>query len=258
VATNGEGVSQPTYDTIGRTYTSTRRPDPRIAARLVDALGDAGSVANIGAGAGAYEPRDRLVVAVEPSWTMIQQRAPGAAVVVQATAEEIPLGDASVDAVMAVLTVHHWSERERALAEVRRVARRRAVFFTCDPAFGGWWLTRDYFPMIRCRDRERLPPLQAFGVLGPVELLPVPIPRDCFDGFLAAYWGRPASYLDQRVRENISGFGGLTEAELEPGLVRLDQDLASGEWERRNAAARTQTELDCGYRIVVSEFADAT
>ena len=251
-------MRQPGYDTTGRAYTATRRPDPRIAARLIDALGDAGSVANVGAGAGAYEPRDRLVVAVEPSWTMIRQRDPGAAVVIRATAEELPLGDASIDAVMAVFTVHHWSERERALAEVRRVARRRAVFFTCDPAFAGWWLTRDYFPTIRSRDGARLPPLQAFGVLGPVESTPVPIPRDCSDGFLAAYWGRPASYLDPRVRENISGFAGLTDAELEPGLVRLERDLASGEWERRNAAARTQAELDCGYRIVVCDLTDAT
>jgi SAM-dependent methyltransferase len=249
-------VSQPAYDTIGRTYTATRQPDPRIAVRLVDALGDARSVVNIGAGAGAYEPRDRLVIAVEPSWTMIQQRPPGTAVVIQASAEEIPLGDASVDAVMAVLTVHHWSERERALAEVRRVARRRAVFFTCDPGFSGWWLTRDYFPVIRSGDRARFPPLQAFSALGPVESAPVPVPRDCSDGFQAAYWGRPASYLDPRVRQNISGFAGLTEAELEPGLVRLERDLATGEWERRNMALRERAELDCGYRIVVCEFAN--
>ena len=251
-------MSRPEYDAIGRTYAATRRPDPRIAARLVDALGDARSVVNIGAGAGAYEPRDRLVIAVEPSWTMIRQRPLGTAAVIRAAAEEIPLGDASVDAVMAVLTVHHWTERERAFAEVRRVARRRAVFFTCDPAFSGWWLTRDYFPMIRCRDRARLPPLRAFGALGPVESAPVPIPRDCSDGFLAAHWGRPASYLDPRVRENISGFAGLTQAELEPGLVRLEQDLVSGEWERRNRAVLARAELDCGYRIVVCELADAS
>jgi SAM-dependent methyltransferase len=250
-------VSEPKYDTIGRTYAATRRPEPRIAARLSDALGDARSVANIGAGAGAYEPTDRLVIGVEPSRTMIQQRPPGAAPALQAVAEALPLGDASVDAVLAILTVHHWSDQRRAFAEIRRVARRRAVFFTYDPAFPGSWVTRDYFPMIPSRERGRFPPLRAFRALGYAESRTVPVPWDCSDGFLAAFWRRPQSYLDPRVRENISGFAGLTRAELGPSLRRLEQDLASGEWERRYGALRALDELDCGYRLVVCHLTDA-
>lgn len=250
-------VSEPGYDSIGRTYVATRRPDPRIAARLVDALGDARSVINIGAGAGAYEPRDRLVIAIEPSRTMIQQRPPGAAPALQASAEALPLGDASVDAALAVLTVHHWSDKGRAFAEIRRVARRRAIFFTCDPAFPGSWVTRDYFPMIRSRDLGRFPPLQAFKALGSVESAIIPIPCDCSDGFLAAFWRRPYSYLDPRVRQNISSFAGFTKAELEPGLRRLEQDLASSAWDRRYTSLRAHDELDCGYRLVVCEFTDS-
>lgn len=255
--TRCNGVSEARYDTIGRTYAATRRADPRIAAQLVEALGDARSVVNIGAGTGAYEPRDRLVIAIELSRTMIQQRPSGAAPALQASAEALPLGDATIDAVLAILTVHHWSDQSRAFAEIRRVARRRAVFFTCDPAFPGSWVTRDYFPIIRSRDRGRLPPLRAFRALGHVESVPVPIPWDCSDGFLAAFWRRPDSYLDPRVRQNISSFAELTSAELEPGLRRLDQDLASGEWDRRYATLRTLDELDCGYRLVLCKLTDA-
>jgi SAM-dependent methyltransferase len=255
--TRRNGMSETRYDTIGRTYAATRRPDPRIATRLVEALGDARSVVNIGAGTGAYEPRDRLVIAIEPSRTMIQQRPPGAARALQASAEALPLGDATVDAVLAILTVHHWSDQSRAFAEIRRVARRRAVFFTCDPAFPGSWVTRDYFRMIRSRDRGRLPALHAFRALGHVESVTVPIPWDCSDGFLAAFWRRPDSYLDPQVQQNISGFAELTSAELEPGLRRLEQDLASGEWDRRYATLRALDELDCGYRLVVCELTDA-
>lgn len=255
--TRRNGVRVTRYDNIGRNYGATRRPDPRLAARLIEALGDARSVVNIGAGTGAYEPRDRLVIAIEPSRTMIQQRPPGAALALQASAEALPLGDATVDAVLAILTVHHWRNQSRAFAEIRRVARRRAVFFTCDPAFPGSWVTRDYFPVIRSRDRGRFPPLHAFRALGHVESLTVPIPWDCSDGFLAAFWRRPDSYLDPRVRQNISSLAELTGAELEPGLRRLEQDLASGEWERRYATLRALDELDCGYRLVICELTDA-
>ena len=250
-------MNQRSYDTIGRTYIVSRRPDLRIAARILHALGDARAVVNIGAGAGAYEPRDRLVIAVEPSRTMIRQRPPGAAAALQASAEALPLRDASVEGALAILTVHHWSDRERAFAEIRRVTSRRAVFLTCDPAFTGWWLTRDYFPMIRDRDLERFPPLRVFSALGLVESSTVPIPRDCSDGFLAAFWQRPESYLDPRLRENISSFAQFSPAELQRGLARLEEDLASGLWERRHAALRLLDELDCGYRIVACELAQA-
>src|SRR5262245_2162806 len=111
------------YDRIGGTYTATRRQDPRIFARIVDALGDARSVVNVGAGAGAYEPADREVLAVEPSKTMIAQRPPGSARVIQASAEKLPLDDHSFDAALAVSTVQHWTDLRAGLRELRRVAR---------------------------------------------------------------------------------------------------------------------------------------
>lgn len=243
------------YDRIGRTYTTTRREDPRLAAAIHGALGDAVSVVNVGAGAGAYEPADRRVVAIEPSPVMIAQRPPEAAPAVMAFAEDLPLADASVDAAMAVLTDHHWRDRAAGLREMRRVARRRAVVFQHDPRVGaGFWLVRDYLPTFARRlAGKRLPELMR--PLGEVEMRPVPIPHDCRDGFLGAFWRRPEAYLDPAVRAGISVFALLPEAEVDDAVGRLRADLESGAWERRNAAILERDELDLGFRVVVAEYA---
>ncbi|MET0281536.1 MAG: methyltransferase domain-containing protein [Steroidobacteraceae bacterium] len=241
------------YDTIGKGYAARRRTDPRIAAALWLALGDAEMVVNVGAGAGSYEPRDRAVVAVEPSLTMIRQRPPDAAPVLQAVAEQLPLRDASVAAAMAVLTVHHWRNVSQGLTEMRRVSRDRIVILTCDPAGPGFWLTDEYFPAIRTQDSRKLPGIPEFeAALGPVSVNTVPIPRHCQDGFLGAFWAHPHAYLDAGVRSGISVFAGLPG--LQEGLLRLREDLDSGIWQRRFGALVAQDELDIGYRLVIADL----
>lgn len=238
------------YDTIGIDYARLRRPDPRIAALIDAALGDARSVVNIGAGAGSYEPEGRQVTAVEPSAAMIGQRPPGSAPVVQAGAEELPFADDHFDAAMAVLTVHHWHDQPRGLAELRRVARGPVAILTYDPAFRGFWLA-DYLPALVALDEAQMPPLASYAAaLGPVTISPVPIPHDCTDGFLCAYWRRPAAYLDARVRAAMSSFWALGDVSRE--LARLEADLASGAWEARYGELLQRESLDCGYRLVVS------
>jgi SAM-dependent methyltransferase len=243
------------YDSIGRGYRRFRRPDPRIAAAIVKALGAAASVANVGAGAGSYEPRDRRVVAVEPSLTMLRQRAPGAAPAVRAVASALPFRDASFDAALAVLTVHHWPDRARGLAELARAARRRVVVLTHDPGADHFWL-EDYFPSLFRISREILPPLEELRrALGRTRVIDVPIPRDCRDGFQGAYWCRPEAYLDAGVRSAISSFVRLGSEELADGLARLRDDLASGAWDRRHGALRERDQIDLGYRLVIAESA---
>jgi SAM-dependent methyltransferase len=243
------------YDTIGQDYRRYRRPDRRIAAAIERALGDARSAANVGAGAGSYEPRDRKVVAVEPSLTMIRQRAQGAAPAVRALASALPFRDASFDAALAVLTIHHWPDRALGLAELVRAARRRVVILTCDlDAAASFWLVDEYFPELLAIDRPIFPSFDELRrALGRISVHDVPIPRDCSDGFLGAYWVRPEAYLDAGVRSAISSFGKI--ADVEPGLARLRADLASGAWERRFGALRAREEIDLGYRLVVAESA---
>ena len=238
------------YDTIGRGYAEIRKPDPRIARAISSGLGDAHSVVNVGAGTGAYEPSDRAVVAVEPSTTMIAQRTAGSAPVVRATAMALPFKNDSFDAALAVLTVHHWPDKALGLAELRRVARRRVVVLTWDPAAPPFWLT-DYFPELLYLDRPLFPTVRDFErVLGPVSVATIPVPHDCCDGFLGAYWRRPSAYLDARVRGAISTFAKLPD--VESPLQQLRADLASGEWQRKYGDLLDKTELDLGNRLIVA------
>jgi SAM-dependent methyltransferase len=242
------------YDRIGLTYATTRAPDPRIERQIAEALGDARSVVNVGAGTGAYEPRGLEVVAVEPSIVMLAQRAPGAAPGVQASAEALPFLDGSFDAALAVLTMHHWSDWRAGIAELRRVARQRIVMLTFDPAYiSRYWLVRDYLPQIAVQDERRFPTVETVAeALGGVGIVPVPIAHDCSDGFLCAWWKRPLAYLEEAVRANISSFAAMDPVALADALERLERDVADGTWAERNAALLAQDEADFGYRLLVT------
>jgi len=240
------------YDRIGTGYGRFRRPDPRIAARIHRALAGARSVVNVGAGTGSYEPEGR-VVAVELSATMIAQRPAGAAPAVQASALALPFRADAFDAALAVLTLHHWPDWRAGVAEMARVARDRVVILTYDCDAAGFWLVRDYFPEILALDRRWMPPVaEVAGALGTAEVIPVPVPWDCSDGFLGAYWRRPEAYLDAGVRGAISAFALVPDVEAR--IAALRRDLADGTWARRNAALEDREELDIGYRLVVAKL----
>jgi SAM-dependent methyltransferase len=240
------------YDRIGLDYSRLRRPDPRIAAAIESALGAAETVLNVGAGSGSYEPADRQVIAVEPSFEMIRQRPPRSARAVQARAEALPFGDGSFDASMAILTVHHWRDKGAGLSEMRRVTRGRIVILTFDPSHRGAWLL-DYLPELAALDEAQMPKMSDYEEwLGPVRISTVPIPHDCTDGFLYAYWRRPAAYLDPRVRSGSSSFWAIEDAE--EGLRRLREDLEAGEWQRRHSDLLALDAHDLGYRLVVASL----
>jgi SAM-dependent methyltransferase len=245
-------VERELYDRIGGGYGAYRRADPRITDAIAQALGPSGRVVNVGAGAGSYEPVDRAVVAVEPSISMIRQRRRGSAPVVQASALALPFSDRTFDAALGVLTVHHWPDRAQGLRELRRVARHRVVILTWDPAaMSGFWLVDDYFPDIVEIDRRIFPSLEEFrATLGSIEIRPLPVPHDCVDGFLGAYWRRPSAYLDAGVRSAISTFSKLED--VDGGLDRLRRDLDDGTWMRRYGALLERGELDLGYRLVIA------
>ncbi|GAS97109.1 MerR family transcriptional regulator [Mycolicibacterium canariasense] len=245
------------YDVIGATYAKTRRPDPRIARAIQAALGDAKGVVNVGAGAGSYEPPN-TVVAVEPSAVMIGQRRAGAAPVVRAVAEALPLRDKSVDAALAVLTVHHWTDVATGVWEMRRVARRRIVFFTWRPeVIAQFWLLREYLPAAAAADAQVAVPLEALAAAVPESeprIVSVPVPHDCIDGFGAAYWRRPAAYLDPQVRAGISMLAKTDPAALAPGLGRLREDLDAGRWHQSHAELLQLDALDVGYCTVTIDL----
>lgn len=245
------------YDRIGLGYSAVRQPEPKIAARLEAALGDAKTVLNVGAGTGSYEPSNREVTAVEPSQEMIAQRPPGSAPVVQGVAEDLPFEDGSFDAAMAIITVHHWSDVGKGLAEMARVARQRALVLTFDPAPAEeLWLVRDYFPGTLEYHAKAMPPIAELTAMLPnASVEPVPIPNSCADGFFIGIWDRPEMHLNPDVRRASSVWHAIPEAEIERGLAKLSADLESGRWDERNGHLRQLAELDVGLRLVTAKLA---
>jgi SAM-dependent methyltransferase len=247
-------VSAPAYDRIGLRYSAVRRADPRFERAIWDALGDARSVLNIGAGAGSYEPRDREVIAVEPSPVMIAQRAPECAPAIQGVAESIPLGASSIYATMGVFTMQHWDDVDRGLAELLRVTRKRIVLLTLDvDVTAQMWLCRDYLPEITEHDRQTFPTIAHLRATLPGALVePIPVPADCTDMFCVALWSRPEAHLDPDVRRASSIWHLLEPSIVDRGLERLRQDLDSGRWDERHGRLRTQATLDVGLRLVTA------
>jgi SAM-dependent methyltransferase len=239
------------YEAGGEGYATVRRTDPRIAAYVHAALGDARTVLNVGAGAGSYEPQDRYVVAVEPSAAMRAQRSSPA---VDATAEQLPFDDDSFDAVMATVTIHQWADGDAGLRELRRVSRGPVVILTFDgPAIAGFWLN-DYVPEVIEAEARRYPALDHIASVlgGDVTVTTVPVALDCVDGFAEAFYGRPEALLDAAVRRSQSAWGLVPEEAIERGLRRLRSALDSGEWDERFGHLRTQPEFTGALRLLVS------
>jgi SAM-dependent methyltransferase len=250
----GEATAR--YDGIGQGYARKRREDPRIRARLHAALGDARTVVNVGAGAGSYEPRDRHVVAVEPSDVMAAQRPPELAPAIRAWSRDLPLRDASVDAAMAILTIHHWDhERERGVRELRRVARGPVVILTFDAEVAArMWLVADYFPEVGELDRTIFPPPEqvAAWLGGRASVERVFIHRDTEDWTFGAFWAHPERVLDAEARAATSGFARTPSVVVDRVVASLRRDLASGAWDARHGALRSLDEYDGGLRLVVA------
>ena len=247
-------MKAPDYDRMGIGYSGVRRADPRIEAAIHAALGDARVVLNVGAGSGSYAPRDREVIAVDPSPVMIAQRTPDAAPAIQGVAEALPLDEGSVDATMGVFTLQHWRDVERGLAEVRRVTRDRVAFVTLDlDVTAEMWLCRDYLPEIIEHDRGVFPTIERLEAILPgLRVEPVPVPTDCTDGFCVALWSRPEAHLDPDVRRASSIWHALPEDVVERGIGQLRADLESGEWDRRYGEVKARSSLDVGLRLVTS------
>lgn len=243
------------YEAAGRGYAQVRQPEPRIAALIHAALGAAQSVVNVGAGAGSYEPTDRTVIPIEPSASMRAQRPAQLAPAIDATAEALPLADQSVDAAMASVTIHQWPDLAGGLREMRRVARGPVVILTFDPValVGDFWLN-DYVPSLAAAEARREPPIDRVAELlgGRVQVDEVPMPLDCTDGFVEAYYGRPEQLLEPHVRAAQSSWAFADAAEVAVGLARLASDLERGTWDNRYGHLRTQPTYTGALRLITA------
>jgi SAM-dependent methyltransferase len=255
--TSAADSQTPRYERIGLGYTRTRREDPRWVERIHRALGDAWTVVNVGAGAGSYEPRDRHVIAIEPSDVMAAQRPPELAPAIRASAGALPLRDQSVDAAMAILSVHHWdAEQERGVREMRRVARGPVVILTCDAEVSGrMWLMADYLPEVAELDRRIMPSVDTLtGWLGgSLRVETMEIPHDTPDWTLGSFWAHPERVLDPVARAATSGFARMEAAAVDRVVAAVRRDLETGAWDRRHGHLRELRSFDAGIRLIVSD-----
>lgn len=257
----GHHLAVARYDSIGHGYASTRREDPTLAARILEALGPAQSVANVGAGAGSYEPRDRYVLAVEPSDVMAAQRPPHAAPALRGEAHCLPLRDRSVDAAMTVLSLHHWEGRqEQGVRELRRVARGPVVIVTYEPAIcEQMWLVKDYLPELAKLDAKTTPSTSELATWlgGCSRVAVVPVSRDTPDWTLMSFWAHPERVLDRSARNATSGFARMPTDIVERVVAAIQSDVEDGTWDRRHGHLRELREYDAGLRLLVNTPARA-
>lgn len=246
-----------THEQLAHEHPRPRLADPRIVRQIHEALGDARSVANVGAGPAEYEPVDRWVLAIEPAEHRIIRRTHGLTTPISGHAESLPIPSSSVDAAMACLTLHQWADWRIGVQELRRVARKRVVIFTYDPAYADrFWLLRDYLPELGYLYSRRFPPIEQQRVAtgDEVKVATVAIPHDCDNGLLAAHWRRPRAYQDKQVRAGIPTFQLPGAVRLLDGLEKLAEDLETGRWQQRNRELLSLEQLDLGYRLLVTEL----
>lgn len=246
------------YDRIGRGYAVGRRTDPRWMSAILDALGTAESVLDVGAGTGSYEPAGRCVLAVEPSPEMLRQRPPGAAFAVRGYAEALPVGDQAVQAALAVLTVHHWPDWRTGLAELRRVAAKQVVLAYDTRRHTEFWFVRDYVPEIAELELTRPSAEMIAEELGADTVTPLLVPWDFVDGVFPAHWRRPAAYLDPQVRQRCSALAQTEPAAVLRGVRRLGEDLDNGRWAQRNEDLLSLDSWDAGFRLITRNGSGAS
>jgi hypothetical protein len=243
------------YDTIGTDYLAGRQPEPSWE-RLIDRyLTDCGVIINVGAGVGSYEPLGRVVIPIEPSEVMIAQRPHGVATAVLGHAEALPLDDATADCAMTILSLHHWTQWDQGLAEMMRVAPQLQLVLTFEPAVHNrFWLIDEYLPEIAALPSSNPPSVdQIAAKLNATSIDVLPVPADCVDAVLPAFWARPHAYLDPLVRAYSSGFSLLPRSVVDNGTRRLAADLDSGVWLRRHQSLLSHDSLDCGFRLIVAQ-----
>ena len=244
------------YAVFGAGYARYRQPDPRIAAFINKALGNSQSVLNVGAGAGSYEPVGRSVTAVEPSASMRAQRPAHLPAAVNAVAEHLPFADESFDACMAVFTVHQWQDLKGGLREMRRVSRNLLVILTLDPQeLPRCWLNV-YAPEVIAAEARRYPRIEVFAreIGCPTGIIPVPIPLDCTDGFVEAYYGRPELLLDPGARLACSAWSFVDTSVAPRFEADLRRSLKSGAWDSKYGRLRTQPQFEGSLRLVVARL----
>jgi ubiquinone/menaquinone biosynthesis C-methylase UbiE len=254
------------FNSIGKTYNNTRSADKRITSELIRLLGlQKGSIiADIGAGTGNYgfalANAGYKIKAIEPSAEMISHSQQDLDIEwLIGSAERIPLRTGSVDAVVSILALPHFSDIECSFKEMARILRNGPIIiFTFDPQIGKrTWMYR-YFPFFWDHFNHFPTAKETATILGHCtnltpEIIPFELPSDLTDNFAAAAWRRPQLYLDQDYRSNISSFR-MTDSDIVDSSVKqLSSDLECGRWGKLYGEVLRFDKYDAGYFFILAK-----
>ena len=242
------------YDKFGQQYAGYRQTDPRIAAYVHKELESANTIINVGAGTGSYEPVDKYVIAIEPSFAMRQQRDNSKLPAINAKADNLPFDDGAFDASMAMITIHHWPDIDKGLKELRRITKGQVVVMSFDPNHLNDFWNASYFPEVVEVEKARYPTIESirYSLGGQCKVVPIPVPLDCKDGFQEAFYGRPEAFLEKQIRLSQSAWGFISAAKQEEIVERLKNDLENGNWDKKYGYYRTQKFFTGALRLIVS------
>lgn len=255
------------YDKIGNRYDKHRTADERIvnAIKFLIDLPDESIIADIGAGTGNYSnviaDMGFKVKAVEPSIEMRNQAIRNNNVIwFDGTAESIPLPGNSVDGIIVVLAIHHFSSFRKAAIEFSRICPNGPiVIFTFDPRGCEYFWFKEYFPNIWQQAFDQFPPINEIAQIIAkegqwlIEIHKFLLPNDLSDKFMAVGWNKPELYLDIDIRNCMSGFALANQTIVKSGIQRLEKDLESGVWDSKFGDLRGRTNFDAGYRFIKLE-----
>ena len=154
---------------------------------------------------------------------------------------------------MTSFSVHQWPDLRAGLAEMRRVTRGPVLVLTCDPeALDRMWL-QEYAPEMIAVEAGRYPSMKdlSSGLGGDVDVLSVPIPLQCTDGFSEAYYGRPEALLDPGARRANSAWSFVSPEVQARFVERLGSDLRDGTWDERYGPLRQMPYFEGSLRLLV-------
>ncbi|ACC80952.1 class I SAM-dependent methyltransferase [Nostoc punctiforme] len=251
------------YNSIGLHYSKTRVPDIRIVNKIIDLLNlpKNSIIADIGAGTGGYSlalaNKGFLVNAIEPSLVMQKQAVEHPQVKwFTGYAENLPLLDNSVDTVVSILAIHHFSHLPKAFQEMHRIIKNGAIILlTFDIRLAQKIWLYDYFPFLWEDALQFLPLNEQINLIQintkrRVEAIPLLLPYDLSDLFAAAGWRRPELYLQAEVRAGISSLALANQDLVDQGVKLLTADLSSEKWRKQYGDIHNLTEIDIGYRFI--------
>ncbi len=233
------------YDKIGVNYDLTRKADLYISERIFFHLSPTkkGKYLDIGCGTGNYTiefgRKEVDFIGVDPSAEMLKSAKAKTSIVdwKVGNSENIPLGNESVDGVMASLTIHHWNDLRKSFCEINRVLKsdgRFVIFTSTSEQMKGYWLNH-YFPQMLKDSLNQMPRLKdiennlinnGFEILEKEKYF---IREDLEDLFLYSGKHNPSFYLESSLRQGISSFSNLANSnEIESGLGKLESDIKEG------------------------------